>query len=72
MNGSGQGTVHIDLSKTFRLPDNTFGLFVAAVFGVTPSLLVRRLDAQATQWSADLTSSDSAGTAATPAVTPTL
>jgi hypothetical protein len=44
------------LHQVFNLTDNPFGFVVAAVFGLTPSLLIHRLEAQANQYKANLDS----------------
>jgi hypothetical protein len=44
------------LSAIFDLDVNGFGLVIAAVFGLTPSLLVNRLQSQADQYKVDLQS----------------
>jgi hypothetical protein len=54
------------LADIFDLGKNTYGLIFAAVFGLTPNLLIVRLQRQAEQYKADLKSSE-AGEAATPA-----
>lgn len=43
-----------DLHKIFSLRENTMGLVVAAVFGLTPDLLISRLQGQADRYKADL------------------
>ena len=50
------------LDQNFDLEDDRFGLVIAAVFGLTPSLLVARLQGQADRYKADLqsTSADTA------------
>lgn len=49
-----------ELAKIFDLGDNRTGLVVAAVFGLTPGLLFKRLQAQAERYSADLASTKAA------------
>jgi hypothetical protein len=46
------------LSEVFNLSTNQFGLVVAAVFGLTPTLLLTRLQQQAESYKADLKSSE--------------
>jgi hypothetical protein len=41
-------------SEIFSLTDNRFGLVVAAVFGLTPDLLINRLQGQADRFKTDL------------------
>jgi hypothetical protein len=53
------------LPAIFDLQQNRFGLLVAAIFGLTPGLLVSRLQGQANQISSDLrsvTATDTTGT----------
>jgi len=54
------------LDRIFNLKRNTYGLIFAAIFGLTPNLLIIRLQRQAEQYKADLKSSE-AGEQATPA-----
>jgi hypothetical protein len=49
------------LSAMFDLNEGRFGLVIAAVFGLTPSLLVDRLKGQADKYKADLQSSSAQG-----------
>jgi hypothetical protein len=43
-----------EISQIFNLATNRFGLLVAAVFGLTPDLLINRLQSQADQYRAQL------------------
>jgi hypothetical protein len=49
------------LSAIFNLDTNGFGFVVAAIFGLTPSLLVQRLQGEVKRYQADLTSTSSQG-----------
>jgi hypothetical protein len=48
------------LSEIFSLADNRVGLVVAAVFGLTPSLLISRLHGQVEKYKSDLRASETA------------
>jgi hypothetical protein len=51
------------LRDIFSLTESPFGFVVAAVFGLTPGLLVNRLQAQAARYTADLQSTSPQGQA---------
>jgi hypothetical protein len=55
----------IPLDAIFSLRQNVIGLVIAAVFGLTPGLLVDRLMRVADQYKADLRSSEASGSANT-------
>jgi len=49
------------LSDIFDLDEGRFGIVIAAVFGLTPSLLIDRLKSEAERYKADLQSSNAEG-----------
>jgi hypothetical protein len=57
----------VPLAQIFNLKTNELGLVVAAVFGLTPTLLLTRLQQQAESYKADLKSSEIAEQHAVPA-----
>ncbi|MEO7519465.1 MAG: hypothetical protein ABIY58_11975 [Acidimicrobiales bacterium] len=57
------------LRAIFDLGNNQFGLVGASVFGLTPNLLIQRLEKQAEQYKDDLKSSDASGAASAPSTT---
>jgi hypothetical protein len=48
----------ISLAQIFSLEQNTFGLITAAVFGLTPRLLIDQLQGQAEQFKVELKKSE--------------
>lgn len=50
------------LGEIFDLGKNQFGLVAAAVFGLTPNLLIQRLEKQAEHYKDDLKSTEASGT----------
>jgi hypothetical protein len=52
----------VSLKRVFDIENYPVGLVVAAVFGLTPSLLIRRLQNQAEQYKADLRGSEAGET----------
>ncbi len=59
-----QGTV--ELSSTFNLHSNTYGLVAAAIFGLTPTLLFSGLQQRTDQYQADLSKSNAGQAPAAP------
>jgi hypothetical protein len=55
------GQLMTSLGDIFSLKQNFFGLVAAAAFGLTPTALISRLQAQAEQFKTDLSSSDPSG-----------
>ena len=55
------------LGEIFNLTENRVGLVVAAVFGLTPSLLISRLNGQVEKYKSDLKASEASQRAAPPA-----
>jgi hypothetical protein len=55
-NGSNVGRVIPNIGDIFNLETNRFGLLVAAVFGLTPDLLINRLQGQADRYRTQLES----------------
>ena len=62
---TGQSTRSIPLQKIFDLSENEMGLVIAAVFGLTPTLLVTRLRAQSEELKSGLKSSELGGETST-------
>ncbi len=54
------------LADIFNLAKNGFGLLIAAVFGLTPDLLINRLQGQADQYKTDLAQTSVETRGATP------
>jgi len=50
------------LERVFDLQENRFSLLIAAVFGLTPGLLVERLQNQATRYTSELQSTSAQST----------
>jgi hypothetical protein len=66
LNGSGQTPQPaMPLADIFDLNQNRQGLVIAAVFGLTPSLLVRRLQEQTDTYKKELRSSEAASSSRT-------
>ena len=63
--GNGAGVVLADI---FHVTRNQYGIIVAAVFGLTPRLLLDRLRQQTEQYKADLKSSEASETRAGAAI----
>jgi hypothetical protein len=64
-------TSHVQLVQIFNLAENQFGLLVAAVFGLTPALLVSRLRDTVQQHKLDLKSTTTSEPSIPPAGAPT-
>jgi hypothetical protein len=59
--GSGQGFVVPPLSEIFDLDKRPFDLAIAAIFGLSPTVLISRLQHEAKRFKADLKSTQTPG-----------